>query len=83
MVKTRQVDDKRRVVLPEQFEPGSDVLIEQVDEDTWLVTRYRKQTKLKMVKLRSDRRAVQVRKPASSWDKEASGVRGPGGGPRA
>jgi hypothetical protein len=48
-VTTRHVDQKRRVVLPEDVEPDSDVIIEQVDKDSWLVTRHRKQSKLAVV----------------------------------
>ncbi len=38
-------------MLPEELEPGSKVMIERVDDDSWLVTRYRKQTKVKVLYL--------------------------------
>lgn len=40
MVEARQVDEKRRMVLPEEFQPGSNVLIERVAADTWIITRH-------------------------------------------
>lgn len=58
MVKTRQVDAKRRVILPEGFEPGCDVLMEQVDADTWLIRRYRQQRSVKILKIPVIRRLL-------------------------
>jgi DNA-binding transcriptional regulator/RsmH inhibitor MraZ len=49
VVNARQVDEKRRVTLPEEFAPGSDVLIERVAANTWIITRYRRETNLKVL----------------------------------
>lgn len=49
MVNARQVDEKRRVTLPKEFPPGSDVLIERVTADTWIITRYRREANLKVL----------------------------------
>jgi hypothetical protein len=65
MVKARQVDGKRRVTLPEDFEPGSDVLMEQVDPDTWLIRRYRPQRRVKILKIPVIRRLPDD----PEWDK--------------
>jgi hypothetical protein len=40
-IKAANVDDRRRVVLPESCPPNSAVIIQQVDEDTWLIKRQR------------------------------------------
>ena len=40
-LKARQVDDHRRVVLPETVPAGSAVTIQQLDEDTIIVRRQR------------------------------------------
>jgi hypothetical protein len=40
-MKAANVDDRRRVVLPESCPPNSAVIIQQVDEDTWLIKRAR------------------------------------------
>jgi hypothetical protein len=34
-------DDKRRVTMPKELPPKSAVTIEQVDENSWLITRQR------------------------------------------
>ena len=51
MIKARHVDEKRRIILPPEIQPGSDVLIEKIDENSWLITRHRKQKKLKILHL--------------------------------
>lgn len=40
-LKARQVDDHRRVVLPETVPAGSAVTLQQIDEDTIIVRRQR------------------------------------------
>ena len=38
-MKSRVVDDKRRVVLPETFPPHSEVTVEELDKTTLLIKR--------------------------------------------
>jgi hypothetical protein len=38
-MKAAQLDDCRRLVMPPECPPHSSVLIQQVDEDTWIVKR--------------------------------------------
>jgi hypothetical protein len=49
MVKARPVDERRRIVLPPEFPPGSDVILEKVDEHTWILRRYQPHSHLKVV----------------------------------
>ena len=49
MVKARPVDERRRIVLPPEFPPGSNVILEQVDEHTWLLKRHEPERNLKLV----------------------------------
>lgn len=49
MVTARQVDERRRIVLPREFRPGSDVIIERLDDDTWIIKRHRSDPNLKLV----------------------------------
>lgn len=49
MIKARQVDDKRRVLLPKEFRPGSDVIFERLDEYTWLLKRPQPSANIKIV----------------------------------
>ena len=65
IVNTRKVDDRGRVLLAPDCEPGSHVTIEQIDRDTWLVRRHREQTKLKMVQIPVIRRLPDD----PEWDK--------------
>ena len=53
MVKARQVDERRRVVLPREFRPGSDVIIERLDNCTWIIRRHRPDPNIKMVMLQA------------------------------
>ncbi|MGH7940235.1 MAG: hypothetical protein ACREFR_04100 [Limisphaerales bacterium] len=48
-LKARQVDDHRRVVLPETVPAGSAVTLQQLDEDTIIVRRQRLAQKLFVV----------------------------------
>lgn len=41
-LKAANVDDRRRVVLPESCPPNSAVTIQEVDEDTWVIKRHPK-----------------------------------------
>ena len=38
-IKAANVDDRRRIVLPESCPPGATVTIQELDEETWLVKR--------------------------------------------
>ncbi|HTV39497.1 MAG TPA: hypothetical protein VMF08_02905 [Candidatus Sulfotelmatobacter sp.] len=59
-LKARTVDDHRRVVLPESCPAGSTVIVQQLDEDTYIVRRQRPRQHLFVVlerdveKLRDD-----------------------------
>jgi hypothetical protein len=53
MVKARQVDERRRIVLPREFRPGSDVIIERLDDDTWILKQHRSDPNIKMVMVRT------------------------------
>ncbi|HEY1788805.1 MAG TPA: hypothetical protein VGJ73_11640 [Verrucomicrobiae bacterium] len=48
-LKARQVDDYRRVVLPDTCPAGSAVTVQEIDEDTWLVKRQRNSRNLFVV----------------------------------
>lgn len=48
-LKARQVDDHRRVVLPETVPAGSAVTLQQLDEDTIIVRRHRPRQNLFVV----------------------------------
>ncbi|HEX3626675.1 MAG TPA: hypothetical protein VH280_14770 [Verrucomicrobiae bacterium] len=45
----RQVDDHRRVVLPDSVPAGSAVTVQQIDEDTFIVRRQRARQNLFVV----------------------------------
>jgi hypothetical protein len=47
----RTVDDKRRVVMPEECPPNALVIIQQLDKDTWLVRRPKRDQKFKSITL--------------------------------
>jgi hypothetical protein len=51
MIKARQVDEKRRITLPTEFLPGTDVILERVDSNTWIIQRHVPNTRLKMVSI--------------------------------
>ena len=51
VIKARQVDEKRRVILPPEIEPGSNVIIQRVDDDSWLITGHREQSKQQVLYL--------------------------------
>jgi hypothetical protein len=44
-------DDKRRLTMPRELPPKSAVTIQQVDENSWLVTRHKPQNDLVVVAL--------------------------------
>lgn len=44
-------DDKRRVTMPKELPPKSAVTIQQVDENSWLVTRQKPKTDIVVVAL--------------------------------
>jgi hypothetical protein len=41
VIKARHIDEKRRVILPPEIQPGTDVIIDRIDEDSWVITRHR------------------------------------------
>ena len=45
----RQVDDKRRLVMPDECPPGTAVDVQQVDADTWLVRVHKPRADYKVV----------------------------------
>src|SRR5262245_26433292 len=51
MIKARQVDEKRRITLPADFPPGTDVVIEKVDRNTLLLKRQGSETQMRIVAL--------------------------------
>jgi hypothetical protein len=51
-LKAANVDDRRRVVLPESCPPNSAVLIQQIDEDTWVIKRQKPEAGLVIIALR-------------------------------
>jgi hypothetical protein len=61
----RQVDDRRRLVLPDTCPPGSMVLIQQIDADTWVVKRQKPEPGLVIVALRD----VQHLPDDPEWEK--------------
>jgi hypothetical protein len=44
-------DDKRRLTMPKELPPRSAVTIQQIDENSWLVTRQKPNTDLVVVAL--------------------------------
>ena len=48
-LKSANVDDRRRIVLPEDCPPNSAVTIQQLDEETWLIKRQRPRKDYKVV----------------------------------
>jgi hypothetical protein len=44
-------DDKRRLTMPKELPPKSAVTVQQLDEDSWLVTRRKPKTDLVLVAL--------------------------------
>jgi hypothetical protein len=45
----RQVDDKRRITMPDECPPGSAVDLQQVDAETWIVKLHKPRTDFKVV----------------------------------
>lgn len=48
-LESRQLDGKRRLIMPRQCPPNSAVTIQQVDADTWIVKRRRPSKGFKVV----------------------------------
>ncbi len=48
-LESRQLDDKRRLIMPANCPPGAAVTIQQLDEDTWLVKRRKPAKQVKVV----------------------------------
>jgi hypothetical protein len=72
-LESRQLDDKRRLIMPETCPPRSAVTIQELDQDTWLVKRHRAAKDIKVVLI-----PVLDKLPHdSAWDKveEAFGRR--------
>jgi len=49
IVKAATLDDRRRLVMPEECPPNSTVTISQVDKDTWIVKRHSDRKNFKVV----------------------------------
>ena len=45
----KQIDDKRRIILPPDFRPSQEVICEQLDAYTWIIKRPRPASNVKMV----------------------------------
>lgn len=45
----RQVDDKRRITLPDECPPGSAVDLQQVDAETWIMKLHKPRADYKVV----------------------------------
>jgi hypothetical protein len=48
-LESRQLDAKRRLIMPSDCPPNAAVTIQQVDEDTWIVKRRRSERQFKVV----------------------------------
>lgn len=48
-VESRQVDNKRRLIMPQGCPPRAAVTIQELDQDTWLVKRHRSTKDFKVV----------------------------------
>jgi hypothetical protein len=48
-MRTAKLDDKRRLVMPPELEPGDAVTIQPLDADHWLVKRLRREKNVKLV----------------------------------
>jgi hypothetical protein len=48
-LESRQLDGKRRLIMPAECPPGSAVTIQEIDRDTWLVKRRRASKGFKVV----------------------------------
>ena len=72
-LESRQLDDKRRLIMPETCPPRSAVTIQELDQDTWLVKRHRATKDIKVVLIPALNKLPQD----SAWDKveEAFGRR--------
>jgi hypothetical protein len=66
-LKARQLDDHRRVVLPDTIPAGSAVTVQQIDEDTFIVRRHRPRKNLFVV-LDPD---IKDLPEDPEWDKQA------------
>jgi hypothetical protein len=48
-LESRQLDGKRRLIMPASCPPGSAVTIQELDEDTWLIKRRKPARQVKLV----------------------------------
>lgn len=64
-LESRQLDGKRRLIMPADCPPNSAVTIQQVDTDTWLVQRHRPQKHFKVVLIPT----VHMLPDGPAWDK--------------
>ncbi|MCI0746293.1 MAG: hypothetical protein L0Y58_12890, partial [Verrucomicrobia subdivision 3 bacterium] len=64
-MKSAKVDDRRRVVLPQECPPRSTVTIEALDEGTWIIRRQGKRVKFKRILIP----AVETLPSDPKWDK--------------
>ena len=63
-LESRQLDGKRRLIMPADCPPGSAVTIQEIDQDTWLVKRQRASKDFKVVLIP----AVHKLPDDPSWD---------------
>ncbi len=64
-LESRQLDGKRRLIMPTGCPPNAAVTIQQVDEDTWLVKRHRPERRFKVVLIPT----IDKLPHDSKWDK--------------
>jgi hypothetical protein len=48
-MRTATLDERRRLVMPPECPPNSAVIVQQIDEDTWVVKRAREERNFKTV----------------------------------
>jgi len=48
-LESRQVEMKRRVIMPRTCPPNAAVTIQEVDQDTWIIRRHRAEKRVKVV----------------------------------
>jgi hypothetical protein len=63
-LKAANVDDRRRVVLPDSCPPNCPVIIHEFDQDTWIVTRAKRNKKVQIVCLKESDETEPSKNPA-------------------
>lgn len=51
MIEAKQVDEQRRITLPAEFPPGTDIIMERLDSNTWIIQRHVPNAHVKMVSI--------------------------------